>query len=102
MIETSGKTSDVKYIIHKSRLESTEAKITYSKQKKQEKARQIEAVLRYLDSVGEIENETARKLLNIPDANASAVSRLFKEMVADDLIEVAYEKGHNKRVYKRK
>lgn len=102
MIETSGKTSDVKYIIHKSRLESTNDKITYSKQKKQEKARQIEAILRYLDSVGEIENESARKLLNIPDTNVSFVSRLFSEMLKDGLIEIAYEKGHNQRVYKRK
>lgn len=102
MIETTGKTSDLKYIIHKSRLESTDDKIIYSKQKKQEKARQIEAILRYLDNVGEIDNESARKLLNIPDSNASAVSRLFKEMITDELIEIAFEKGHNKRVYKRK
>ncbi|MCC6816005.1 MAG: putative DNA binding domain-containing protein [Saprospiraceae bacterium] len=102
LIETTGRTSDLKYIIHKSRLESTEDKITYSKQKKQEKARQIEAILRYLDSVGEIENEGARKLLNIPDTNAPFISRLFNEMMDDNLIEIAYEKGHNKRVYKRK
>lgn len=102
LIETSGKTSDLKYIIHKSRLESTDDKITYSKQKKQEKARQIEAVLRYLDSIGEIDNESARKLLNIPDSSPSTVSRLFKEMLEDGLIEIAYETGHNKRVYKRK
>ena len=52
--------------------------------------------------MGEIENESARKLLNIPDSNASAVSRLFNEMLGNELIEIAYEKGHNKRVYKRK
>lgn len=102
LIETTGRTSDVKYIIHKSRLESTDDKITYSKQKKQEKARQIEAILRYLDSVDEIENESARRLLNLPDSNTSTVSRLFKDMLEDNLIEIAYEKGHNKRVYKRK
>ncbi|REC40764.1 RNA-binding domain-containing protein [Chryseobacterium sp. 5_R23647] len=102
LIETTGKTSDVKYIIHRSRLESTEDKITYSKQKKQDKARQIEAILRYLDSVGEIDNEGARKLLNIPDSNVAAVSRLFKSMTEENLIEIAYEKGHNQRVYKRK
>lgn len=102
LIESTGKTSDVRYIIHKSRLDSTEDKITYTKQKKQEKARQIEAILRYLDSVDEIDNESARKLLNIPDTNVSAISRLFKSMMEDDLIEVAYEKGHNQRVYKRK
>lgn len=102
LIETTGKTSDVKYIIHKSRLESTEDKITYSRQKKQEKARQIEAILRYLDSVGEIDNESARKLLNIPDSNVAAISRLFKSMTEENLIEIAYEKGHNQRIYKRK
>lgn len=102
LIESTGKTSDVKYIIHKSRLDSTEDKITYTKQKKQEKARQIEAILRYLDSIDEIDNESARKLLNIPDSNASGVSRLFSEMIADGLIEISYEKGHNKRVYRRK
>jgi len=102
LIEVTGKTSDVKYIIHKSRLESTDDKITYSKNRKQEKARQVEAILRYLDSVGEIENESARKLLSIPDTNVSFVSRLFSEMLTKGLIEIAYEKGHNQRVYKRK
>ena len=102
LIETTGKTSDVKYLIHKSRLETTEDKITYSKQKKQEKARQVEAILRYLDSVDEIDNESARKLLNIPNSNASYMSRLFAEMLSQELIEVAYEKGHHQRVYKRK
>ncbi len=102
LIESTGKTSDVKYLIHKSKLETTEEKITYSKQKKQEKARQIEAILRYLDSVGEIDNESARKLLNIPNSNASYMSRLFADMLTNDLIEIAYEKGHHQRVYKRK
>lgn len=102
LIEATGKTSDVKYIIHRSRLESTEDKITYSRQKKQEKARQVEAILRYVDSVGEIDNESARKLLNIPDSNVALISRLFKYMTDEQLIEVAYEKGHNQRVYKRK
>lgn len=42
-IEATGKNSGVKYIIHKSKLETTVDKITYTWQKKQEKARQIEA-----------------------------------------------------------
>lgn len=83
-------------------MRSTEDKITYSKQKRQEKARQVEAILRYLDSVDEIDNESARRLLNIPDSNVSTVSRLFKYMMEENLIEIAYEKGHNQRVYKRK
>jgi len=102
LIETTGKTSDLKYLIHKSKLETTEDKITYSKQKKQEKARQVEAVLRYLDSIDEIDNESARKLLNIPNSNASYMSRLFADMLSQELIEIAYEKGHHQRVYKRK
>ena len=78
-IETTGRTSGVKYIIHKSKLITTDDKISYSKMKKQERAKQIEAILRYLDSVGEIDNEAARKMLNIPDSNASYISRLFAE-----------------------
>ncbi len=100
-IETTGKTSDLKYIIHKSKLESVEDKIYYSKIKKQERARQFEAILRYLDNVGEINNEEARKLLNIP-LNPSAVSRLFKEMIDNGFIEIASEVKHNQRTYRRK
>jgi len=101
-IETTGRTSGVKYIIHKSKLKTTDDKISYSKQKKQEKARQIEAIIRYLDNIGEIDNEAARKLLNIPDTNASYISRLFAEMVEKNLIEIASEIKHNQRIYKRK
>lgn len=99
-IEATGKTSGVKYIIHKSKLETTEDKITYTWQKKQEKARQIEAILRYLDDVEEIDNEAARKLLNLPTSNASYISRLFNEMLLKEQIELAKERGHNQRSYK--
>lgn len=101
-IEATGKTSGLKYIIHKSKLETTEDKISYSKQKKQERARQIEAILRYLDDIEEIDNEATRKLLNLPESNASYISRLFTEMLEKKLIEIAQEKGHNQRTYKRK
>lgn len=101
-IETTGRTSGVKYIIHRSKLATTDDKISYSKLKKQEKARQIEAIMRYLDTAGEIDNEAARKMLNIPDSNASYVSRLFGEMSQMDLIEVAQELRHNQRTYKLK
>ncbi|MDO8316773.1 MAG: putative DNA binding domain-containing protein, partial [Flavobacterium sp.] len=86
-IETTGKTSGVKYIIHKNKLASTEDKISYSKLKKQEKARQIEAIIRYLDSADEIDNEAARKLLNLADSDVSYVSRLFAEMIEKDFVE---------------
>lgn len=101
-IETTGRTSGLKYIIHRSKLASTDDKISYSKLKKQEKARQIEAIMRYLDTADEIDNEAARKMLNIPDTNASYVSRLFLEMVEKNLIEVAKEIRHNQRTYKLK
>ena len=54
--------------------------------KKQERARQIEAILRYLDSIDEIDNETARKLLLLGDNGISHVSRLFAEMKEIGLI----------------
>ena len=103
-IETSGRTSGVKYIIHKSKLISTEDKISYSKLKKQERARQKEAILRYLDDIGEINNETARKLLVLGNSNSNSVyvSKLFSEMIENDLIEITSEMKHNRRVYKRK
>lgn len=101
-IETTGRTSGLKYIIHRSKLATTDDKISYSKLKKQEKARQIEAIIRYLDTADEIDNEAARKMLNIPDTNASYISRLFAEMIEKDLIEVASEIKHNQRTYKLK
>lgn len=101
-IETTGRTSGLKYIIHKTKLATTDDKIGYTKLKKQEKARQIEAIIRYLDAADEIDNEAARKLLNIPDTNASYVSRLFSEMVEKGHIEIAEEMKHNQRTYKLK
>ena len=101
-IETTGRTSGLKYIIHRSKLATTDDKISYTKLKKQEKARQIEAIIRYLDTVDEIDNEAARKLLNLPDTSVSYVSRLFAEMVEKNQIEVAQEIKHNQRTYKLK
>ncbi len=92
----------MKYIIHRSKLATTDDKIGYAKLKKQEKARQIEAIIRYLDTADEIDNEAARKLLNIPDTNSSYISRLFAEMVEKGQIEVAEETKHNHRTYKLK
>lgn len=101
-IETTGRTSGVKYIIHRSKLVTTDDKVNYAKIKKQEKARQIEAIIRYLDTADEIDNEAARKLLNIPDTNSSYISRLFAEMVEKKHIEIAEETKHNRRTYKLK
>lgn len=101
-IEATGRTSGQKYIIHKSRLETTDEKIGYTRQKKQERARQKEAILRYLDDVGEIDNEAARRLLNLPDTSSSHVSRLFSDLMENDLIEVGKEVKHNHRLYVKK
>jgi len=101
-IETTGRTSGLKYIIHKSKLIDVDDKISYSKLKKQERAEQIESVIRYLKTADDIDNEAARKILNIPDTNASYVSRLFAEMVEKGHIEVAAEAKHNQRTYKLK
>ena len=86
LIETTGKTSGLKYIIHRSKLETTDDKISYTKLKKQEKARQKEAIIRYLDDVEEIDNEEARRLLNLPDKDISLVSRLFSDLKEDGVI----------------
>mgnify|MGYP002621516280 FL=1 len=99
-IETTGRTSGLKYIIHKSKLIDIEDKISYSKLKKQERGEHIESIIRYLKTADEITNEAARKILNIPDTNASYVSRLFGEMVEKGHIEIAEETKHNQRTYK--
>ncbi len=99
-IETTGRTSGVKYIIHRSKLISDEDKIGYTKQKKQEKARQIEAILRFLDAVDEIDNEGARKLLLLGDSDIYFVSRLFGEMKESGLI-VEIRKDNRKVWYGR-
>ncbi|MEI6697121.1 MAG: RNA-binding domain-containing protein [Bacteroidota bacterium] len=100
-IETTGRTSGLKYILHRSKLASTDDKISYSKLKKQEKAQQIEAIIRYLNTADEIDNEAARIMLHIPDTNASYISRLFGEMVEAGLIKIATELKHNQRTYKK-
>jgi len=58
--------------------------------------------MRYLKTIDEIDNEAARKLLNIPDSNASYISRLFGEMMENNLLQIASEIGHNRRTYKIK
>lgn len=98
-IEATGRTSGLKYIIHRSKLETTEEKIGYAKLKKQENARQKEAILRYIEEVGEIDNEAARKLLNLPDTSVSQVSRLFAELTQSGMIEIGQEIRHNHRIY---
>ena len=100
-VETTGKTSGLKYILHRSKSSSTQEKIKYSQLKKQEKARQKEAILRYLDDIGTISNSEARQLLKLDDSRISYVSKLFGEMLGKE-IEIAETTGNNKNIYRRK
>ena len=101
-IETTGRTSGLKYILHKSKNSSTKEKIKYSQLKKQEKARQKEAILRYLDEIETINNTDARQLLKLVDSDAPYVSKLFKELLNSNDIEIASTVGNNKNNYRRK
>ena len=50
------------------------------------KARQKEAILRYLDSIDTINNTEARELLKLQVKDRSMVSRLFAELVKENEI----------------
>lgn len=85
-IEPSGKTSGLSYILHVSKRKDLDDKIDYVKSKKQEKARQKEAILRYLDSIPTINNAEARQLLGLQEKDRSKVSRLFAELISENEI----------------
>ena len=101
-IESTGKTSGLAYILHVSKRKSTEEKIDYVKRKKQNKARQKEAILRYLDSIDTINNTDARELLKLQEKDRSMVSRLFAELVKENEIEQTEESIPNNVKYRRK
>ena len=101
-IESSGNTSGLCYILHKSKNQTTKEKIKYSQLKKQEKARQREAILRYVDSVGFITNAEARELLKLPDTSQSAVSRLLSDLWKSGYLDIETSEKNMKRVYKKK
>lgn len=101
-IESTGKTSGLAYILHVSKRKSTEEKIDYVKRKKQNKARQKEAILRYLDSIDTINNTDARELLKLQEKDRSMVSRLFAELVKENEIEQTEDSIPNNVKYKRK
>ena len=102
-IEITGKTSGQKYILHISKRNSTKERINYVLIKKQNKARQKEAIMRYIEDVGQITNTEARQLLKLPQNDVALVSRLFREMVESNLIEIHGESGgHNRRIYVKK
>lgn len=102
LIESTGSGKGTKYIIHKKHNVSIKDKIQYSKLKKQEKARQKEAILRYIDNVGTISNAEARDLLNLTEKEMSHVSRLFSSLVKDGEIEIAPQSKSNRPSYRRK
>jgi ATP-dependent DNA helicase RecG len=101
-IERTGKTSGMKYIIHKSKNKSTSEKIKYSHLKKQEKARQKEAILRYLDDIDTITNTEVRELLRLPDSSISYVSRLLSDLYKQGEIDLVTPPEVMRRIYKRR
>lgn len=100
-LETSGKTSGLSYILHVSKRKNMNDKIEYVNTKKQEKARQKEAILRYLDSIQTINNTEARQLLKLSDRERSKVSRLFAELVSEKEISQTEDSVANNVRYKR-
>lgn len=100
-IEPTGKTSGMSYILHITKRKSTEDKVDYVMQKKQEKARQKEAILRYIDGIGKINNPEARALLKLSDKDAPLVSKLFKSMLGNEIM-IVEKKGNNNIYYGRK
>ena len=100
-LETSGKTSGLSYILHVSKRKNTNDKIEYVNTKKQEKARQKEAILRYLDSIQTINNTEARQLLKLSDRERSKVSRLFAELASEKEISKTEDSVANNVKYRR-
>lgn len=100
-LETSGKTSGLSFILHVSKRKNTNDKIEYVNTKKQEKARQKEAILRYLDSIQTINNTEARQLLKLSDRERSKVSRLFAELVSEKEISKTEDSVANNVKYRR-
>lgn len=100
-IEPTGKTSGLAYILHISKRANIGDKIEYVNTKKQEKARQKEAILRYLDSIETINNTEARMLLKLQEKDRSKVSRLFAELVHDGEILQTEDSVANNVKYKR-
>lgn len=99
--KTSGKTSGLSYILHISKRKNTSDKIEYVTTKKQNKARQKEAILRYLDSVDTINNAEARELLKLAEKDCSKVSRLFAELVKEQEILKTEDSKPNNVIYRR-
>lgn len=102
LVESTGTGSGTRYIIHKKHNLSIKDKVQYSQLKKQEKARQKEAILRYLDEIDTITNADARMLLKLPDKSISYVSRLLTSLLNSGYIETAPQSKPNRPLYRRK
>lgn len=100
-IEPTGKTSGLAYILHISKRANLGDKIEYVNTKKQERARQKEAILRYLDSIETINNTEARMLLKLQEKDRSKVSRLFADLVNEGEILQTEDSVTNNVRYKR-
>jgi ATP-dependent DNA helicase RecG len=93
-IETTGRTSGLKYIIHKSKLLTVEDEKNYLKLKKQTAFKMKQTILKYLDEFGEINNSTARDILNLVDDDIYKISRILKQMRENEEIKILRnEKG---------
>jgi phage FluMu protein gp41 len=68
----------------------------------QVKARQKEAILRYIDEIGKINNPEARVLLKLSDKDAALVSKLFRSLQDSGDIIILEQKGNNNIYYGRK
>lgn len=101
-IEPTGRTSGLKYILHIGMRKTVAEKAAYARAHKQTRARRIEAILRYLDSVPDINNSEAREILKLPETDMAAVSKLFAELVSKSEIEVVDAgSGMKNRRYRR-
>jgi len=87
-IEPTGRTSGLKYILHIALRKTVAEKFDYAKARKQTKAKNVESILRYLDSVPDINNAEARELLKLKPADKVAVSKLFAELIKRGEIEL--------------
>lgn len=87
-IETTGRTSGLKYIIHKTKLANIEDEKNYLKLKKQTIFKMKQTILKYLDEFDEINNSTAREILNLAYDDIYKVSRILKQLREDNEIQI--------------
>ncbi len=93
-IETTGMTSGLKYLIHKSRIDNISDEKKYLKDKKHSQFKQSQIILKYLDEFDEIHNSKARDILNLPANAINSMSKLFNKLCQDgEIIKLRNEKG---------